>query len=49
MEEKTITITEKEYRSLKRDSQFLTCLEGAGVDNWQGYDYAVEMFDEMFN
>ena len=26
------------------DQRFLSCLQGAGVDNWDGYEYAQEMF-----
>jgi hypothetical protein len=44
--EKTVTITEKEYNSLLEDSKWLQALEGAGVDNWEGYDYAKEIFNE---
>lgn len=44
--EETITITKKEYNSLLEDSKWLQALEGAGVDNWQGYDYAKELFNE---
>lgn len=44
--EETITITKKEYNSLLEDSKWLQALEGAGVDNWQGYDYARELFNE---
>lgn len=45
--EETITITKKEYESLLEDSKKLQALEGAGVDNWQGYDYAMELLREM--
>ena len=31
---------------LKEDIKFLRCLEAAGVDNWSGYDYAQELFQE---
>lgn len=27
---------------LNEDSQFLQCLENAGVDNWDGYSFAKE-------
>ena len=27
---------------LNEDSQFLQCLENAGVDNWDGYSFAQE-------
>jgi hypothetical protein len=36
----TITISKKEYRQLLKDAELLTRLEGAGVDNWEGWDYA---------
>ena len=42
----TITISKKEYESLLEDRKWLECLEGAGVDNWQGYDYAKELLNE---
>jgi len=44
--EVTVTITLKEYESLKADSEFLNALEAAGVDNWEGYGYALEMLEE---
>lgn len=31
--EETITITKKEYDRLIKDSEWLSCLEAAGVDN----------------
>lgn len=30
---------------LINDQRFLNCLQVAGVDNWEGYDYASEMFN----
>ena len=27
----------------------LSCLESAGVDNWEGYEYAMEQYDDMMN
>jgi hypothetical protein len=48
MEEETITIKKSEYEQLIKDSNWLSCLEGAGVDNWQGYDYAIDMYQEEF-
>lgn len=38
-----VTISKKEYESLKEDSDWLQCLQSAGVDNWSGYDYAREL------
>ena len=31
---------------LKRDQDFLNCLAAAGVDNWEGYEYAQELMDD---
>jgi hypothetical protein len=31
---------------LEEDSDWLSCLESAGVDNWSGYDYAREMYND---
>ena len=46
MAEPTVTITKAEYEQLKRDSEWLGCLEAAGVDNWDGYDEAREMMSD---
>jgi hypothetical protein len=32
-----------ENESMKKDVEFLRCLESAGVDNWEGYDIAKDM------
>lgn len=54
-EEETITISLKEYNSLKEDAFKLLCLENGGVDNWDWYSeslrpwykkYYPEDFDE---
>jgi|TARA_R110000868_G_scaffold310920_1_gene572074 hypothetical protein len=44
--EETITISKKEYEELLKDGQFLRCLQYAGVDNWGGYEYALEIMKE---
>ena len=49
MAEKTITITEKKYDELLEDSQFLSALEAAGVDNWDGYSIAADIKNEWDN
>lgn len=46
MPTETITISKEEYDSLIEDQRFLECLRNAGVDNWEGYDYAMELLDE---
>ena len=45
--EETVTISKKEYESLLEDSEKLSALEAAGVDNWEGYDNAMEMMKDM--
>lgn len=42
---KEITISAKEYESLLEDRKKLYALEGAGVENWEGYDFAMEDID----
>ena len=42
-----VTITADEYDHLTRDSLLLDCLRGAGVDNWEGWDFAIDQFNEM--
>lgn len=42
----TVTITRDEYDRLRRDYAWLQCLEAAGVDNWQGIEFAQEMWRE---
>ena len=36
-----ITITKKEYDQLIHSQKFLNALQGAGVDNWEGYNKAL--------
>jgi hypothetical protein len=43
----TVTISTDEYESLKESDRKLSALEAAGVDNWEGYDYAMEILEEM--
>ena len=47
MEEKVL-ISKSEYDKLQRQTDWLMCLEGAGVDNWQGFDEAVDMLKEIY-
>jgi len=37
-----VTLTREEYDSLMLDSETLRALEDAGVDNWEGYSFAME-------
>lgn len=40
MENKYI-ISENELLTLLRNAEILSCLEGGGVDNWDGYDMSL--------
>jgi hypothetical protein len=42
-----VTISKKEYDDLLDDSLKLSALEGVGVDNWCGWDDAMEAYNEM--
>lgn len=46
MSEPTVTIPASEYEDLLSQAALLTFLEGAGVDNWQGYSFAYEEYEE---
>lgn len=41
-----IEIPLSEYLHLKDRMLWLECLENAGVDNWDGFSYAHELFDD---
>lgn len=34
------------FDSMVEESNFLICLQNAGVDNWEGYEYAQELMEE---
>jgi hypothetical protein len=36
-----VTISRERYNELLRLEEVLNALESAGVDNWEGYDYAI--------
>jgi hypothetical protein len=42
--EEPITLTRKEYDELCRAAEILAFLKADGVDNWEGYDWAMEKF-----
>lgn len=42
----TVTISKKEYKKLQMDAEWLRCLEAAGVDNWEGIEYAIDLREE---
>lgn len=41
----TIVLSVKEYNRLLEDSKLLQALEAAGVDNWDGYEDALEYME----
>lgn len=41
-----VTIPQEEYDRLVEDQAFLWALEAAGVDNWDGYGVAREIYKE---
>ena len=45
-ETKMVTISADQYEQLLEDSARLSALRAAGVDNWEGYDYAMEILRE---
>lgn len=49
LEEAVILITKHEQRigKLEEDSIFLNCLRNAGVDNWCGFEFAQEDYQEI--
>ncbi len=46
MSEETITLLKSEYEDMRMSLDWLACLENAGVDNWSGYEYALELRKE---
>lgn len=44
MDNEMVTIPKEEYDELINDQIFLKCLIELGVDNWEDYDYAREIF-----
>jgi hypothetical protein len=48
-EAETVTISKKEYDALVNDQRKLDALEACGVDNWQGWDEAMDMYHSQDN
>jgi hypothetical protein len=40
--EKQYIVFESELLKLHRKREILECLEGGGVDNWEGYEWSLE-------
>ena len=45
-DDKTVTITLDFYGELFDDQQLLEALKAQGVDNWDGWDFAVQSLNE---
>lgn len=43
----TVTITAEEHERLLEAELWLSALEAAGVDNWDGYEEAIGIYQEM--
>lgn len=42
-----ITLSLEDYAKLIADQQFLEALIAAGVDSWEGYEYAQGILEDM--
>jgi len=45
-EKKTVTLTQEEYGDLMKKSETLDALRAHGVDNWEGYEDAIDDISE---
>lgn len=45
MPEDTVTIPKAEYEELKDEAKWMRAYDDAGVDNWDGTDYARELYE----
>ena len=43
--EEFVAVPKKEFDSMTAEIDWLMCLEAAGVDNWEGYEIAVQLRD----
>lgn len=41
-----LTLSQEEYEELLKSDKMLSALERAGVDNWEGYDFAIELMND---
>ena len=39
-----VLISKEEYEDLKDDQEILNCLKAVGVEKWEGYEAAMELF-----
>lgn len=40
-----ITITKDRFEELVAAEEWVDALEAAGVDNWEGYDFAIDLLE----
>lgn len=45
----TVSIPQEDYDEILERLMWLDALEAAGVDNWEGYEVALEIFQEWSN
>lgn len=43
-----ITILKEDFEEMQRELYMLECLRAAGVDNWDGYDYAIDEYRKKY-
>ena len=43
----TVTMSIEEFNDMQEDVLFLEILQSNGVDNWSGYSYACDEFNEL--
>jgi hypothetical protein len=43
----TVTIPLERLKELLDEERFVNCLRGAGVDNWEGYGFALDEYTEV--
>ncbi|WP_158010670.1 hypothetical protein [Tardibacter chloracetimidivorans] len=46
MKPEIVQVERREYERLRRSEEKLLALEAGGVDNWDGYDWAMEALGE---
>lgn len=44
-----VSISKSRYEVLLAAERFISALNAAGVDNWEGYDYACKIYEEGEN
>lgn len=47
-QEETVTLSKKDYDFKQTRLLWLSCLEDAGIDNWQGCEQAIAIYNSKF-